>query len=539
MLSIRSITLCSLFWSVIAYGQDASTDSLKEVINTRISHEMVAINQKRDPLDSLEKAFWRSEETTLVEPGLLLAEKLRASWRTNDALAVLKKIESKALNDSLHAEIISQLGKIHLELFLYREADSLTRLAHQLFLEIDESRSYKELSEISRMKVQLMRFDEAKQLQQEVLRYFMNNGDVEMIATAMYRLGYMHRLTKQLDSSMYYLDRSMELIDEVSDEVKYQIYASRATTLVALDNHRGGIDMATKAFEMALQLQNKKLLARSYERISSFSFLAGDFETAYLSFLKLDSLEDEHFHSQYGQELAEMKIKYEAQSKQRQIDVLNHEAALADRDKIIFLVALCLLVVIILFLLIFLKKRNQLHALKMERMRLKREKLQQEIQFNNNQFTAQSLDLVAKDQLLNELKDDISSLRNGSVLDSEVRRVLGQIIHKVNFGLKLDQSWSEFKMSFEKVHKDFIRGMSLRYQDLSTNELRLCALVRLNLSTKEIAILQNISVQGVKTARYRLRKKLGLKKTDSLLNFLMEMEYDSLHTHNDSMNISI
>ncbi|MEG2666949.1 MAG: helix-turn-helix transcriptional regulator, partial [Bacteroidales bacterium] len=84
-----------------------------------------------------------------------------------------------------------------------------------------------------------------------------------------------------------------------------------------------------------------------------------------------------------------------------------------------------------------------------------------------------------------------------------------------------DESWKEFELRFEEVHTDFFKKLNDRFPDLTQNDKRLCAYLRLNISTKDIANLLYLSVAGVESARYRLRKKLNINSTDiDIVQFL-------------------
>ena len=87
---------------------------------------------------------------------------------------------------------------------------------------------------------------------------------------------------------------------------------------------------------------------------------------------------------------------------------------------------------------------------------------------------------------------------------------------------KRDRDWEQFALHFDKTHSDFLKALKERYPNLSANELKLCAYLLMNLSSKEIAQLMNISVRGVEISRYRLRKKLTIATEISLFDFLME-----------------
>jgi DNA-binding CsgD family transcriptional regulator len=97
------------------------------------------------------------------------------------------------------------------------------------------------------------------------------------------------------------------------------------------------------------------------------------------------------------------------------------------------------------------------------------------------------------------------------------------LIHTINHDLRLEDSWKTFSRSFEEVHPGFYDRARQRYHDLTFNELRILALLKMNLSYKEIANILNVSAEGVKKARYRLRKKLDLASEDSLQQFAADL----------------
>jgi DNA-binding CsgD family transcriptional regulator len=86
-----------------------------------------------------------------------------------------------------------------------------------------------------------------------------------------------------------------------------------------------------------------------------------------------------------------------------------------------------------------------------------------------------------------------------------------------------DNSWNDFDLYFESINKNFYTRLKQSYPDISTNDLKICALIKLNLSIKEMASILNISPDSVKTARYRLRKKLQLSTEDNLTSFILSV----------------
>jgi len=169
------------------------------------------------------------------------------------------------------------------------------------------------------------------------------------------------------------------------------------------------------------------------------------------------------------------------------------------------------------------KQLNYLKQLEIDKAKnkvteIKNEKLQLEIDNKNTELLNFTMHLVQKGELLSNLKTHMSKmtkvLENSSGLDE-----LKKMIKVINDAEKMDNDWENFVYHFDKAHNSFTMNLKQRYPKLTANELKLCTFLRLNLSTKEIAQLMNISLRGVELSRYRLRKKLELPTETSLFEF--------------------
>ena len=143
-----------------------------------------------------------------------------------------------------------------------------------------------------------------------------------------------------------------------------------------------------------------------------------------------------------------------------------------------------------------------------KRTTLERQKLDAEIAHKHKELTTHALHLAKKNQILVDLKQKVEQIKGAC----ETR----DIINTINFDLKDEASWENFTQYFEKVHTNFGKNVVQRYPNVTSNELRFMALLRMNLSSKEIANILNITPDGVKKARQRLRKKMELSPEDSL-----------------------
>lgn len=171
------------------------------------------------------------------------------------------------------------------------------------------------------------------------------------------------------------------------------------------------------------------------------------------------------------------------------------------------------------------KQLQYLHQLELEKnekeiVKLRNEKLEAEIEHKNSELATSAMHLVQKREMLEKIRDNMNGLLkkiDNEKVAAEFKKLLKVLVEDN----KIDDTWEHFAHHFDKVHTDFLVVLKNRYPNLTASELKLCAYLRMNLSSKEIAQLLNISVRGVEIGRYRLRKKLGLPKETNLFEFLL------------------
>lgn len=173
------------------------------------------------------------------------------------------------------------------------------------------------------------------------------------------------------------------------------------------------------------------------------------------------------------------------------------------------------------------ERLKYLHDLEMqnserELVQLRNEKLQRELAEKNQELASNSLNLVHKEEVLAHLKENLQKVNTQNDIEfatNEIKRLL----KKLGEEEKKRETWEQFAVHFDLVHANFIKELIQQYPNLSPNEVKLCTYLRMNLSSKEIAQLMNISVRGVEISRYRLRKKLNLNKEENLFHFLFRI----------------
>lgn len=150
-----------------------------------------------------------------------------------------------------------------------------------------------------------------------------------------------------------------------------------------------------------------------------------------------------------------------------------------------------------------------------EIMRIKNQQLEDNIDQKNKELAISTMAMVKKNQFMNALLNDLEPAAN----DPTVSRVL-RIIKR---SLKNDDDWEFFEQAFDNADKDFLKRLKEEHPTLTNHDLKLCAYLRLNLSSKEIAPLLNISVKSVDIKRYRLRKKISLEHNQNLTDYILSL----------------
>tara|TARA_R110002050_G_scaffold177754_6_gene310871 strand:- start:582 stop:3350 length:2769 start_codon:yes stop_codon:yes gene_type:complete len=179
-----------------------------------------------------------------------------------------------------------------------------------------------------------------------------------------------------------------------------------------------------------------------------------------------------------------------------------------------------LLLLVIIFITHKAYKRYYINKFKQEQMEneqmimhIKNEKLNQDIDNKNRELAISTMSIIKKNRVLNKIKKELKKNRhpgNNTALEL------------IDSNLNDTKDWSFFEQAFNNADKDFLEKIKKSHPDLTPNDLRFCAYLRLNLSSKEIAPLLNISTKSVETKRYRLRKKLGLEHNSGLVNYILK-----------------
>lgn len=422
---------------------------------------------------------------------------------------------------------------------------------------------------------ELREYDKALLYYKKALTAGKTLKDARLIGSATNNISIVFKYKKQYDSSLHYLNESLRVKEETQDKLgissslmniasiykrlgdysKALNYLDRSDALktalgdqaglVQSNDTRAEIYIAQKRFAEAEALikQNEKLLQQTgakepkllvYERYVDLHEAKGDYKQA-LKWLRIQKqFHDSLFNESKSNQLAELQTLYEVHKKEAEITKLQNERdQQRNQIQVIALLATLGLVVLIGSGIVYMQRQRQKRAIletnqklaetQLEVTTLRAQELEKELDYKNRELASYTVNFIQKSQLMEELKEAVQEVRTVHTTDN-----LSAHVHKLNrlieSGGDIDKEWEDFRIRFEQIHPDFFSAIRTRYPDITDYEVKLCALIKLNFSMRESAKIMGISPESVKTARYRLRKKLSLDKDETLSDFVEKMD---------------
>jgi hypothetical protein len=168
------------------------------------------------------------------------------------------------------------------------------------------------------------------------------------------------------------------------------------------------------------------------------------------------------------------------------------------------------------------KLRHEALEKEKEMIRLRNEKLRNDMKHKEKELASSTMHILHKNDFLIKIKDELQKARKTDgqeVLDKKINSVIRQIDRDIDN----DAHWEIFEKHLEQVHEDFLNRLNAEHNELTAREMRLAAYLRMNMTSKEIASLMNITPRAVENNRYKLRKKLNLEQGDNLVDYIMKI----------------
>jgi tetratricopeptide (TPR) repeat protein/DNA-binding CsgD family transcriptional regulator len=306
-----------------------------------------------------------------------------------------------------------------------------------------------------------------------VLMIFEELDDRGNIAEALAIISNIHERQGELDIALDYSRRALESTDRAANPILFatllmnigSIYRKQGNLPAATASVTRGLGLVTEAGSPLLECQLHELAALIYEE-------GGDAAMALKHHKRFARAREEFARRKGEEQINELQIRFDVEQMARDRDLYRAQAW----------------------------------------------ELRREVHDKTKELTAVTLSLVQKSEFLDQMKGQLADIL--AATKERSNRIVRPMIDEMTAGANTEEGWRMFEQQFDNVHRDFMRTLAERYPSLTPMELKVCALTKMDLSTKEIAKMLFVSVRNVQNHRYRLRKKLKLDPEANLVSFL-------------------
>jgi tetratricopeptide (TPR) repeat protein len=351
-------------------------------------------------------------------------------------------------------------------------------------------------------------------------------------------LANVYREQKDYKNALSYGEKALALSDSFKTYDRAKLYGceSLGKTYLALNDLEKAKSYFSRVIEIAAKLHMVEELKNTYHSLAIISEKKGDFKSAFAFEQLHTAFTDSVMNKEKARQIRQLEVQVETEKKKKEIELLKRDQQLSQFTIAAAIAAMIGLIVISVALISrqkikhikdkelaemqkqILEERSSLAEAELENKKLAEEKLRQELEFKTRELTTSALNLIQKNEALENLKKSVEEIRK--LPEDQLKGKLNSIINTVNYSFSLDKDWSSFRVHFEQVHKGFFENLLRDFPELTSNDLKICALMKLNLETKEMASILDISPESAKVARHRLRKKLSLSNDQNLTAFL-------------------
>ncbi|NPD46888.1 MULTISPECIES: tetratricopeptide repeat protein [unclassified Lentimicrobium] len=365
-------------------------------------------------------------------------------------------------------------------------------------------------------------------------------GRSKSTATVLVNLGIIYTDLKQWEKSKEYMLRALAINKRMKDISGISnSFSNLAHHYLNNNENDSAIVYALKSLsfanatgEILTSSMNYKILKVAYSR-------KNDFEKAFEAQESYFLLHDSIYNAESDERFMELQTKYQTAETDKENLQLNYDLEVEKTQKQRLwwgMAALLLVFGFSAFLVrmkrkkdrllhekeqIVLKREKELAKAELEKSQLKEQELKMEIQYKSRQLTTHALNMMQKNTLMQEIQEELVAIAKKANHDN--KPALNRIKMLIKKNLRSEKDWDLFKLYFEDVNKQFYEELAKISRDLTPNDLKLCALLKLNMNIKESASVMNIEPASVKTARYKLRKKLDLRPEDDLVEFIRKI----------------
>ena len=365
----------------------------------------------------------------------------------------------------------------------------------------------------------------------ESLNIFKERGNFIEVAS-IYMVFGSHEYDKgNFNESLKYYEEAHEFFKSQKEEylgpksyILVNILGNFGRVYYQLGERQKAVDYLEESTELAQQNNYLAWVERHTYELFKIYEDEGDYKKALEYFKLYEEAGDQILSESSIRKITQLEMQHEFDEKirERELEVAQKEAEQEKRELMYLLFIVLGLSIAVVAILLFLNQRNKTikAELKRENLRLEHDKLQQELEHRNRELATNVMFLLKKNEFITHTAEKLASVKKK--FKEENKRIIQEVIRDLLQNTSKDV-WKEFEVRFQEVHSEFYNNLNEKYPDLTPNEKKICAFLRLNMSTKDISAITYQSVRSIDMARFRLRKKIGLETDENLVTFLAQV----------------
>jgi len=332
----------------------------------------------------------------------------------------------------------------------------------------------------------------------------------------LYNIGFINERLKNIEKAREYYYQSLKLMEELGFMKRVSSFSNTIGILYyRLDSLEKAEEFSEKAMKIGEEIGAMIEIMNASENLYKINMKKGNIEKAMKYHVVFKQMSDSVFNDRNSTKIARLELQHEFNKKQKEEEILQQRR---EFRTILIIVGLFFLLVILVLFFIIQRIRAKRISLEKQHLDDMLEIKSKELEIKNKELTTNVMYLVRKNELLNSISEELIATQNK--LKPENRRIVSKVIRDLQSNID-DNTWKEFEVRFEHVHTGFYDKLNIRFPNLTPNEKKLCAFLRLNMTTKDISAITQQSIKSIEVARTRLRKKLGLSNKDiNIVSFL-------------------
>ncbi|UKT63014.1 tetratricopeptide repeat protein [Pedobacter mucosus] len=379
-------------------------------------------------------------------------------------------------------------------------------------------------------------YDSAFFYQKLALEINKKTNDISSAAKIYENLGSIYEDLEKFDFANNYFKKSLDLYQRDRNELgSIEVINNLGDILRKTGKYKESIAKTQLAMQLAGKLGNSYQLASCCRDLGKAYELLNQMDSAY-HYVKLGYKYTLDLYSEDGaKQVAFLQVLYDINKKTDEI------AKLQNDKKINRIIASSATVVVALLValgfVIFSRQRyklkdqqtlaeqkqikHDLTSLELKNLQLEEQNLKQQLEIRSRELSTHTLNLIKNNQFLESLRNTLHVMVKDDKRDQ--KKQMSQILAEINQSFNHELNWKEFTQAFEQVHQTFLENLKMSSNELTSADMRLITLLKMNLNSTDIATLLGISTDSLRVSRYRLRKKLNLAQGDNLSAFIQSL----------------